>query len=189
VLFADNFFWNTYKPWRSGDMLVQLKGGDDQNRTLGEVTIENNLLASSDGFDACIRIDVGNTGGPPPGKISILGNTCWGSREQGRATGIWIGSAKAPPFVQENVVLRGNVFAGYGSEDLNLRFDSVPKALDAGGNVFDPDALFELGGRKLPSLEALGKAGPALSSQSCEPRFEDPARGLFRLVGDCRIPP
>ena len=198
VLFADNFFWNTYQPWRSGDLLVQLKGGDDQNRTLGEVTIANNVLASSDGFDACIRIDVGNAGGPPPGKISILGNTCWGSREVGRATGLWIGSAKAAPFVQENVTLRGNLFAGFGAEDLNLRFDSVPKALDAGGNVFDPDAPFELGGRKLPGLEALaealGKEGPALGSKSCEPRFEDPARGLFRLAADassaaCRVPP
>lgn len=188
VLFADNLFWNTYGPWRSGDMLVQLKGGDDPNRTLGEVTVRDNVLASSDGFDACIRIDVGNAGGPPPGRIAILGNTCWGSREKGRATGLWIGNAKAPEFVQEKIELRGNLFAGFGPEDENLRLDAVPRELTAGGNVFDPEAAFELGGRKLPNLEALAREGVELHSRACEARLEDPGAGRFGLAAgaDCR---
>lgn len=185
VVFADNVFWNTYVPWRSGDMIVQLKGGEDQNRTLGEVKILNNVLASSDGFDACIRVDVNNAGASPPGKVSILGNTCWGSRAQGRATGLWIGSSRALPFVQENVELRGNVFAGFGPEDLNIRFDTVPRQLVSADNVFDPEAPFELGGKKWPTLEELGKNGLELGSSACEPAFEDAARGLFgRRAGD-----
>lgn len=188
VVFEDNVFWNSYQPWRSGDMPIQLKGGDDQNRTLGDVRIKNNLLASTDGFDACIRIDVGNAGGPPPGKILIEGNTCWGSRQQGRATGLWIGSSKPAPYVQENVELTGNIFAGFGPEDLNLRFDTVPKNLEASGNIFDPEAPFELGGRKHLTLEALAKTGLELGSKTCEAKFENPAQGLFRLLPDpaCR---
>lgn len=188
IVFENNHFWNTYRPWRSGDMPIQLKGGDDQNRTLGDVTLRNNLLASSDGFDACIRIDVGNGGGPPPGKIAILGNTCWGSREQGRATGLWIGSGKSAPYVQEKIELRGNIFAGFGPEDENLRFDTVPKELQSAGNIFDPEAPFEIGGRKVPDLEALKQAGVDLGSKSCDPRFENASQGLFRLLPDpaCR---
>ena len=191
IVFENNFFWNTYAPWRSGDMLVQLKGGEDQNRTLGEVTIKNNLLASTDGFDACIRIDVDNAGGPPPGQIAILGNTCWGSRAVGRSTGLWIGSGQALPFVQEKIELRGNIFGGFGPEDENARFDSLPKELETSGNVFDPDAPFELGGRKLPGLEALQKelaaSSSGLSGRSCEPVFADPSRGLFTLEpGPCQ---
>lgn len=191
VLFENNVFWNTYKPWRSGDMPIQLKGGEDANRTLGEVTIQNNVLASSDGFDACIRIDVANAGGPPPGKIKVVGNTCWGSREQGRAIGLWVGGPagkNGPLYRQEKIELRNNVFAGFGPEDQNARFDAVPKELQSSGNLFDPEAPFEIGGRKLPNLEALGKEGLVLRSKSCEPKFEDPEKGLFRLLPDpaCR---
>jgi hypothetical protein len=188
ILFEGNSFWNTYQPWRSGDSLVQLKGGEDQNRTLGEVTIRDNLLASSDGFDACIRVEVANAGGPPPGKILIEGNTCWGSRQQGKATGLWIAGPKEGLFAQDKVELRGNVFAGFGSEDANARFDAVPKELAASGNIFDPQAIFEVGGRKLPSLEKLAREGLDLGGKSCEPTFENPEHGLFGLAPDSQCP-
>lgn len=193
VVFEDNFFFNTYAPWRLGDVVVHLRGGEDANRSLGNITLRNNILASTDGFDACIWIDVSNGGAQPPlGKILVENNLCWGSRASGRATGIWLGQKKMAAQVQDHVVLRGNVVAGLDANDVALRLDYVPRALAIEGATFDRDGALELLGKRLTWAElepTLAAQGLAVETRQCEPRFAQPERGDFtRLADDCSQP-
>jgi hypothetical protein len=206
VVFSDNVFLNTFAPWRLGDVAVHLRGGDDAQRSLGDVEISRNVLASTDGFDACIWVDVDNGGGPPPGRIVVEGNLCWGSRAEGRSTGLRLGHPKMA-FGQQKVSLRDNVVAGLDADDVNLRLDYVPKPWlaesatekelgadvggEVGGNVFDPDAAFLLPTERANDLEALRQKGLNLRSRACEAHFADPSGGRFEeMAGKCglRIP-
>ncbi|MEM8930635.1 MAG: hypothetical protein AAGE94_05640, partial [Acidobacteriota bacterium] len=202
LVFEDNHFWNTYGAWRMGDVAVELRGGDDVDRTLDEVVVRDNVLASVDGFDACIWVDVGHgepaegvtptfpskePGDSTPGTIRLDGNTCWGSRAEGRTVGLLLGSHRPWPHRQDDIVLDGNVFAGLGENDLAIRFLDRPTGLSARDNVFAPAALYVVGGgddrvwpQDLDGLEAALEM--SLDSIECVPAFVDPLTGDFRLL-------
>lgn len=194
VVFDRNFFWNTYVPWRSGDYLVHLKGGDGLHRTLDTVTVSRNVLASSDGYDACMMIEVGHGGdphgGPQPGWVEVADNTCWGARAEGRSTGIEISvSPSTRPFPQHHIRLRNNRIVGAKEGDYGLRLRYAPEALLLEGNIFSPAARFALESSRWASIEGLESAlglepGPGAGSIECEPLFVDPRNGDFALHPD-----
>ncbi|MEM1202754.1 MAG: hypothetical protein AAGN66_05950 [Acidobacteriota bacterium] len=175
VVFDRNLFVNTYGPWRGGDVVVHLKGGDDVDRTLDNVVVRHNYLASTDGFDACIWVDVGHRGDPEdgqPGRVEIYNNTCWGSRAEGRAVGIQIGGGPPAPVRQQDVRIRGNVISGQDGGDENLRLRHVPEKLVFSGNVFDPGGRYRWLGHRAESLAQLERAlGGGLDSVECEPQW------------------
>ena len=199
IVIDRNHFWNTYALWRLGDVAVELRGGDDIDRTLDDVVVRDNVLASLDGFDACIWVDVGH-GAPAegvtlgadeassdgtPGTIRLDGNICWGSRAEGRSVGLLLGSHRPWPFRQDDVILERNVFAGLRDDDLAIRFLDRPDELIARDNVFAPAAHYVVGRgdeRVWPlDLAALEEAlGMSLRSVECVPAFVEPLAGDFR---------
>ncbi|MCG8461401.1 MAG: hypothetical protein MI919_34395 [Holophagales bacterium] len=187
VVFDRNVVWNTYVPWRQGDYLVHLVGGDDLHRTLDTATISQNVLASSDGYDACIRIEVGHAGDPhageQPGWIHVYGNTCWGARAEGRSTGIEVTlSRKASTYPQHRIWLRNNLVAGAKEGDYALRLRYRPEQLILAGNLASPAARFALGRTRAGDAEGfLELLGLEHGVVDCEPRFVDPEAGDFRL--------
>ena len=191
VVIDRNVFVNTYQPWRRGDYGVILKGGDDLNRTLDDVVISNNILASTDGFDACIWVEVGNgqgpNPGPNPGRIDIFANTCFGARAEGRSTGLEISKARTTNFPAQDIWVRNNIFAGLREGDYGMRFRYRPQGLRLGGNVVSPSARFALGKDRAESLDDLSTLlGMPHESRQCEPLFVAPELGDFHLssVGD-----
>ena len=187
VVFDQNIFVNTYQPWRRGDHAVVLKGGDDLNRTLDDVVISNNILASTDGFDACIWVEVGNgrgpNPGPNPGRIDIFANTCYGARAEGRSTGLEISQSRVTTFPAHDIWVRNNIFAGLQPGDYGMRFRYRPEALRLVGNVVSPAARYALGKDRAETLDDLSALlGMPHESRACEPLFVAPEQGDFHLV-------
>ncbi|MEO1369296.1 MAG: hypothetical protein AAFX50_19125, partial [Acidobacteriota bacterium] len=126
VVFAENFFLNRFAGWHHGDWIVHLEGGQDAARALADVTVRDNLLVSTDGFDACFRLDVGHSGEPDPGaaplhhpgRIVVSGNTCIaGERSDGRSVGFDIGRRYAPAHAQQRIAITGNRILGLGRSE------------------------------------------------------------------------
>lgn len=185
VLFAENFFLNRYVGWHHGDWIVHLDGGQDARRALADVTVRDNLLVSTDGFDACVRLDVGHSGEPDageaplhhPGRIVVRDNICIaGERGDGRSVGFDIGRRYAPAYEQQRITLERNRLLGLGRRDLNLRAHYRPAELEMQDNLFSPDAGFVI--ERVPIAAAVGELDAALGlatgSRLCRPQLAEP---------------
>ena len=204
VLFAENYFLNRYAGWHHGDWLVHLDGSQDAGRALADVTVRDNLLISTDGFDACFRLDVGHAGEPDggeapfyhPGRILVADNICIAApRSDGRSVGIDIGRRHAPAFMQQRITLQRNLFLGLGKSDLNLRTHYRPSELVMEDNLLSPDAGFVI--ERVPVAAAVGELDAALGltsrSTMCrpelsEPSYDDIELALLPAPGDSCLP-
>lgn len=192
VVIDRNVLFNTYGPWRRGDYGILLKGGDDVNRTVDDVRVTNNVVASTDGFDACIYVGVGHASKPlageHPGTIEIYSNTCWGTRAEGRSTGLEVAKLPVVNTPAERLRIRNNLFTGLKSGDYAMRFRYRPSELVLSHNVASPASRFALGPKRvadwsgLAALLATDDRPFELFSRSCEPAFVDPQAGDFHLA-------
>ncbi|MEM6796173.1 MAG: hypothetical protein AAF725_19525, partial [Acidobacteriota bacterium] len=192
VRFDRNLFLNAYDGWHHGDWLVHLEGGEDAMRSLRDVSIRDNVLISSAGFDACFRLDAGHTGSEPgtgpgdrPGTLEIVGNLCRAIRDPGAAAppaktvGFEIGRRYNMAFPQQRIVLRDNVISGLAPGDLNIRLSYLPEELVLDNNVWSPGAGVRLERQALASVDALAeRASPGdlerPAERVCQPLFDDP---------------
>ena len=182
-----NVFFNRYGPWRRGDVGILLKGGEDAERTVDRVRITNNVIASLDGFDACILLAVGHGDGvaigPAPDQVEILNNTCFGARAEGRSTGFEILKPRGADHGLGHLVLRNNFFVGLKDGDYGLRFRYRPPRLVLSGNIVSPAARFAWRKQRVEHVdELLELLNISETSRECEPAFVDPATGDFHLV-------
>ena len=137
-----NIFRNTYDPWALGDDGIELMSGKDNVDTIGSVTITNNFLSSSTGWQACIWSDVGNPVGPQTGTITIAGNTCYGVIN--RFAALVVGEVQGPQyaFPQQSYVIKDNVVAATQGGGPNVQTYYGVTGLSIDGNVYDPQANF-----------------------------------------------
>jgi hypothetical protein len=176
-----NTIRNTYDPWALGDDGIELMAGKDNVDTIGSVTITNNFLSSSTGWQACIWSDVGNPVGPQTGTITIAGNTCDGVINRFAALVIGEVQGAQYAFPQQSYVIKDNIVAATQGGGPNIQTYYGVTGLSIDGNVYDPQANFVWinGGTTLPGWQA--SASGDRNSKQCAPAFVNASTGNFRL--------
>ncbi len=186
VVFEDNVFINQF-PQQT--IPVQIKGGDDPQRSVEDVTIDNNLFVTfaDEGFGWCIKAGAANDTGPGnPGRTVVANNTCYGHvEEDGDRGAIVVGDIDRPAAgQQDDVLIANNLIAGMGDNGpRNIEMIHVPAALVLDTNVYDPRGVFARPGLFTDDL-AVWQAGSGqdAGSVSCVPAFVDLAGADLRLA-------
>jgi hypothetical protein len=181
VVIDRNIVRNTYAPWMYGDWGIQIEPGISNVATTKTVTITNNFLSSSVGWEACIWANGGNPTGPQTGIVTIAGNTCVGPIN--RHSAIIIGNPEGPQplFPQQQYVIKDNIIADTGARP-NIDAEFLVTGLVADGNVYDPQSSFLSQGSGLTLAGWRASFGGDLRSKSCVPAFANPPTGNFRLL-------
>ncbi len=79
TLIDSNVITNNYAPYRYGDAGIRAERGfGPASATIEDLTISNNYLSSSTGWEACMWLDVGNPSGTNPGSVKVVNDTCYG---------------------------------------------------------------------------------------------------------------
>ena len=182
IVFDRNIFWNTFEPWKFGDVGVDVRGGDPLHELVGSVTVSNNMLTSTTPWDACIEVRAGNDERPLPGAVAVINNTCYGPVD--RYAALVVGNPDENQlYQQQNVTLLNNVVHGLeGPEQTNLLATFAPTNWRSDGNVFDESGPFRWGDDftgKIENFQFL--SGGDAQSRFCEPAFVSAARGDLRL--------
>jgi hypothetical protein len=181
VVIDRNIVRNTYAPWFYGDWGIQIEAGNSEVATTKTVTITNNFLSSSVGWEACIWANGGNPTGPQTGVVTIASNTCAGPIN--RHSAIVIGNPEGPQslFPQQQYVIKDNVIADTeGFPNIGTEF--LVTGLVADGNVYDPQSSFLSRGSGLTLAGWRATFGGDLHSKLCAPAFADQSTGNFRLL-------
>ena len=202
VVIDRNIFTNTWSGWSTfGHKAISIDGGeaggtegDWAGEVVGNVTITNNLMSSTIGWDACVQALPGNDVAPPPGQVIIAHNTCVAKISRSSVGMITIGKdADNQPqmnFMQQNFVIKNNIIDGLNDRDKNLFVAYLPSGLDSDSNVYDGLGKYVLqdGGttHEVSSLsEWQNVSGEDATSKECNPLYADPGAGDYRLnVGD-----
>lgn len=173
-----NYVRNSYEPWGSGDYGVRISnGGDTAGEVVGNVSITNNFMESSTGWEAHVWSYAGHDTIPPTGTITIANNTFFGNVNRHGA--IVIGNVEGvdKPFPLQNYVIVNNIFGNFiatpnGERDLNLRTNHALSGLISNRNVFDPNGEFIWAdGARLNIAGWRGATGADLASRLCVPSF------------------
>jgi len=158
---------------------VEIKGGDDPQRSTEDVSINNNLFVTyaDQGFAWCIKAAAANDTGPGNGGTTIVANnTCYGAvDDDGDRGAIVIGDVTRPAGGQQaNVLVANNLVAGMGSNrPRNIDMPHVPANLVLDANVYDASGVFRRPGLSTDDL-AVWQATTGWDGQSavCSPAFQ-----------------
>ena len=142
VVFDGNLVRNTYRRWALGDEQIQIRVGTGIDQTVENVTISNNLIASTSPVDACIWSNAGNDEAAQPGAISIVSNTCYTAID--RFASLLVGplSDPLPAYPQQNYVVENNVVGGLVPGSINFALQYEPAQLTLDGNLYDPSSFY-----------------------------------------------
>ena len=181
IVIDRNYMRNTYEPWAFGDDGIQIQEGKDHIGTVGSVTITNNFLSSSAGWQDCIWSNAGNPTGPQTGTITIAGNTCYGAINRFSALVLGNVVGATPAFPQQTYVIRNNLVAGTSGGGNVLTKYGVG-ALASNGNVFDPQSGFSWvsGSQTLSTWKS--QSGGDQTSKQCVPTLVNAPTGNLRLT-------
>jgi len=191
VVFDGNVIRNTYAPWIYGDDPIEIDPGNDLNTTVNNITISNNFIWSSTGFQTCIMSNAGNNAGVQGGTIKILNNTC--VTDINRWAAIVIGNADntgMPTYKQQNYIIKDNVIAGLTSGDVNVNTQYQPSNLQMDGNVYDPNGGFSWNNSCAQCVTARDLATwrtqshQDVNSRACSPTFANKANGDLHLAAN-----
>jgi hypothetical protein len=146
VVFDRNTVRNTYAPWEYGDYAVSVTPSDRGSppaATVGDVSISNNLLESTSGWEACLWIDAGHQSpcaGDNPGTVRILDNTCRGDINRHAAIVIGDPEGEDSTCKQQDFVITGNLITGLGPGDVNVNTQYAPRGWNVDYNIYDANA-------------------------------------------------
>jgi hypothetical protein len=177
---------NGYEPWTSGDLGVYVsEGGPNAGEVVGDLSITGNVIASSQGLEACFWLKGGNGARMPPGRVVIARNTC--AVDINRHAFLVLGNAEGrqPAYPHRDVEVVDNVFTGLGERDVNVAvFHPLPTAqLDR--NVWDPAGGFRWQGQPLGDLASWRRTtGHDAGSVACVPSLDDGSSGSFTARAD-----
>lgn len=155
VVFEGNVYINHHD---QQSVPVEIKGGDDPQRSIENVSIRNNLFVTyaDKGFAWCIKAGAANDTGPGnPGTTVIANNTCYGAVEDASdRAGIVVGDRNRPAYGQQaNVVIANNLISGISDNSpRNIELARVPANLLLDDNVYDPNGGFALPGSSTDEL-------------------------------------
>lgn len=150
IVFEGNVYINHHD---QESVAVEIKGGDDPQRSIEDVSIQNNLFVTSaaKGFGWCVKAAAANDTGPGnPGRTIVANNTCFGAVNDSADRGaIVIGDTARPAHGQQaNVIVANNLIAGMGdNQPRNIEMPRIPANLQLDANVYD-----DKGGYARPGL-------------------------------------
>ena len=179
IVIDRNIFRNTVE-WQYRPRAIYIRGGALTTATTATVTVTNNFISSTTGWDSGIRCQAGNDEGTQPGSVTIVGNTIYGPFLTG-----WEGQGIAiePSYTykQQNFVIKNNIIANVGGGD-NIGVTYAPSNFVANGNLYDDSGDYVWDGNDLATLAAWQTAtGEDANSSEGDPNFIDDANGDFHL--------
>ena len=179
IVIDRNIFRNTVD-WQYRPRAIYIRGGALTTATTATVTITNNFMSATNGWDSGIRCQAGNNEGTQPGSVTIVGNTIYGPFVTG-----WEGQGIAiePSYTykQQNFVIKNNIIANVGGGD-NIGVTYAPSNFVANGNLYDDSGDYVWDGNDLATLAAWQTAtGEDANSSEGDPNFIDDANGDFHL--------
>jgi len=158
---------------------VQIKGGDDPQRSIEDVSISNNLFVTTadKGFAWCIKAAAANDTGPGnPGTTVVANNTCHGAVNESADRGaIVIGDTTRPAGGQQaSVIVVNNIIAGLGDNlPRNIEMPRIPASLLLDANVYDSGGVYSRPGLFTADLSVWqGTTGWDGESDECTPAFQ-----------------
>ena len=181
ILIDSNFICNTYDGWRYGPIGISMGGCDNLTNTVEDVTVTNNIFWTNakKGFQAAMRINVGNNEGPQPGEIRIAGNTMYGPFTR-RGTGAIIIDSRYK-FNQNNITFKNNIIANAGVNPV-IKAKYAPSNFAASGNVYDGATGWVWNGVRVSTLSEWQTATKQdAESRTGTPKFVDAAKGDLHL--------
>ncbi len=186
IIIDRNIIRNTYTGWNYGPLqgIILKEGGTTTAETIEDVTITNNFISILDTGQVVTGIDsqVGNDGGPESGVITIAGNTIYGPGGGNDYRGISVYSARAYP--QEDYVIKNNIFANTGPQNMNTRVSHAPIGWIANGNIYDDDGNFNWDSSPTALItfaEWQTASGGDANSTTGDPVFVDEATGDLHI--------
>ena len=180
VVVDRNVFRNTYAPWFFGDWGIQIEPGSSAVDTTGTITITNNFLSSTAGWESCIWANGGNPSGPQTGVVTIAGNTCDGPINRHAAIVIGNPESSQLAFPQQNYVIKDNIITGtLGGANMMTEFSVTGLVSD--GNAYDPLSGFVWNNGSQTLATWRTASGGDQHSKQCTPVFISEATGNFRL--------
>ena len=186
IIIDQNIIRNTYTGWNYGPLqgIILKEGGTTTAETIEDVTITNNFISILDTGQVVTGIDsqVGNDGGPESGVITIAGNTIYGPGGGNDYRGISVYSARAYP--QEDYVIKNNIFANTGPQNMNTRVSHAPTGWIANGNIYDDDGNFNWDSSPTALItfaEWQTASGGDANSTTGDPVFVDEATGDLHI--------
>ncbi len=171
IVFDRNFSHNDY-PWDLGDPAVMIQAGNTVTETIGDVTVSNNVFASTTEMAACLWSEAGNPLGLNPGQIIFAGNSCLTNID--RYAAIMIGRPDQPEqaFPQQNYLIKNNLIRGLEATDVNVRTDFGPLNWQADNNLFATGAAYSWNGIPAATLAVWRSlSADDVNSRDCTPLF------------------
>ncbi len=178
VLIDSNIFTNSYAPFSGGDQGIHADGGGTTTTTLNGLTITNNYLSSSTGWEACMWLEVGNNTGANPGSVTVINNTCYGDITTHSAIALPV----ATSYPEQDWIFKNNIVAGFGSSDIAITVDYAPSNWSADYNVYDNPGTNKFrwaGGSPIDFATWKSRSGGDINSRQCSPTFIN--EGVFDI--------
>ena len=189
VVIDRNIIRNTYDGYVYPGQAITIAGafpGAPATAAVENVTITNNFISSTTGWNAGIFIIAGNFSGPQPGTITIAGNTIvgpfglFGNSFAQHAISIYPQSK----FRAQGFVIKNNIITNTGPAKRNMGVNYAPSNWVAENNIYDPASAF-LWDNSIIGLDEWKKAtGQDANSVQRKPDFVDLASGDLRLKAD-----
>ncbi len=187
VVIDRNLICNTYEGWTYQPRAITISSGlpgSPVTAIVKDVTITNNFISSTTGFDSGILCGGGNYAGPHPGKITIAGNTIvgpfgpFGFSVAQHGIAVWTESKFRP----QNFVIKNNIITNTYQGKRNLGVNYAPTGWIAAGNVYDGASAF-IWDKRIIGLDEWKKAtGQDAGSKYAKPTFVDAAGGDLHLA-------
>ena len=194
VVIDRNIIYNSYEGWASLPNAINISAslpGSPITAIVEDVTITNNFISSTTGWNAGIFCMTGNFAGPQPGTITIAGNTIVGPFGlQGHSLAQHaISIYPQSPYRPESFVIKNNILANTGPGKRNIGVNYAPKEWIAEGNVYDPRSGF-LWNNRIVSLKNWRKltGQDANSVRYRSPTFANLSEGDLHLAADANFP-
>ncbi len=183
TLIDSNVITNAYAPYQWGDYGISaVQGYGPATATIENLTISNNYLSSSTGWEACLWIDAGNPSGTNPGSIDIVNNTCYGDINRHAAIVVGDAEGSGANYPEQQITLKNNIIDGLGSGDLAVWTGYAPSSWIADYNTYDNltgnKFVWNRGNQTGFSTWKNTSGGDAHSSE-CSPTFAQ--EGLFDI--------
>lgn len=144
VIIDQNIIRVNYVPFAFGDNGIRTTSGSSVTNTVEDLTITNNFLFSSVGWEACIWIQNTAPGtGTYPGQTIIAGNTCVNDINRHAALVIGNPEGTENSARQNNFIVRNNIFVQFNgsnekSTPVNIWTHYAPTNWQSDGNIFEP---------------------------------------------------